>query len=146
MVRPVPGWSQDNNHCRCCHNEIETLTHVLGSCPFGKALRNSRHHHIHLLIAQALHEKHLPVHEEVPGIADNSSTRRVDIIATTPDASAPIILDPTVRFESYADQPIEVNLEKRNICLPARRAGSNGSMSVSSSAGPGFDPWWDSKF
>ena len=28
------------------------------------------------------------------------------------------ILDPTVRFETHADQPIEVNLEKINIYLP----------------------------
>ena len=28
----------------------------------------------------------------------------------------------------------------------ARRAGSNGSMSASGSAGPGFDPRWGSKF
>ena len=117
MVRPVPGWSQDN-HRRRCLNEIETLAHVLGSCTFGETVRISRHHRIHLLIAQALQEKHLNVHEEVPGIADNGGTRRVDIIAITPDASAAVILDPTVRFETYADQPIEVNLEKRNIYLP----------------------------
>ena len=28
----------------------------------------------------------------------------------------------------------------------ARRAGSDGSMSASGSAGPGFDPRWASKF
>ena len=28
----------------------------------------------------------------------------------------------------------------------AHRAGSDGSMSASGSAGPGFDPWWGSKF
>ena len=28
----------------------------------------------------------------------------------------------------------------------ARRAGSDGSVSASGSAGPGFDPWRDSKF
>ena len=28
----------------------------------------------------------------------------------------------------------------------ARRAGSDGSMSASGSAGPGFDPRWGSKF
>ena len=27
-----------------------------------------------------------------------------------------------------------------------RRAESDGSMSASVSAGPGFDPWWGSKF
>ena len=28
----------------------------------------------------------------------------------------------------------------------ARRIGSDSSMSASGSAGPGFDPWWGSKF
>ncbi|KAJ4433569.1 hypothetical protein ANN_15878 [Periplaneta americana] len=42
-VRAVPGRSQDNR-CRHCHNEVETLAHVLGSCPHGEALRNARHH------------------------------------------------------------------------------------------------------
>ncbi|KAJ4447805.1 hypothetical protein ANN_09813 [Periplaneta americana] len=40
--RPVPGRTQDNNHCRRCHSEVETLAHILGSCPFGETLRNSR--------------------------------------------------------------------------------------------------------
>ena len=35
--------------------------------------------------------------------------------------------------------------ENKLFILIARRAGSDGSMSVSSSAGPGFDPKWDSK-
>ena len=29
---------------------------------------------------------------------------------------------------------------------PAHRVGSDGSMSASGSAGPGFDPWRGSKF
>ena len=95
--------------------------HFRWSCPFGETLRNSRHHRVRSLIAQALREKHLTVHEEVPGIADNGSTRRIDIglIAITPDASTALILDPTVRFEKHADQPIEDNsLEKRNMYIP----------------------------
>ncbi|KAJ4426486.1 hypothetical protein ANN_27300 [Periplaneta americana] len=35
-VRAIPGRTQDNNHCRRCHSEVETLAHVLGSCPFGE--------------------------------------------------------------------------------------------------------------
>ncbi|KAJ4450322.1 hypothetical protein ANN_01742 [Periplaneta americana] len=30
-VRAVPGRTQDNNHCRRCYSEDETLVHVLGS-------------------------------------------------------------------------------------------------------------------
>ena len=33
-----------------------------------------------------------------------------------------------------------------DILKRARRAGSDGSMSVSGSAGPGFDPRWGRKF
>ncbi|KAJ4432415.1 hypothetical protein ANN_21034 [Periplaneta americana] len=47
-VRAVSGRTQDNSHCRRCHCEDKTLAHVLGSCPFGKTLRNSRHHKIRI--------------------------------------------------------------------------------------------------
>ena len=50
-------------------------------------LHNFRHHRVRSLIAQALLEKHLTVHEEVPGIADNGSTRRIDIIAEREEMS-----------------------------------------------------------
>ena len=33
-----------------------------------------------------------------------------------------------------------------NYAVGAHRAGSDGSMSASGSAGPGFDPRWGSKF
>ncbi|KAJ4425952.1 hypothetical protein ANN_27578 [Periplaneta americana] len=45
-VCAVPDRTQDNNHCRRCHSEVETLAHVLSSCPFGETLHNSRHHKI----------------------------------------------------------------------------------------------------
>ncbi|KAJ4444551.1 hypothetical protein ANN_06346 [Periplaneta americana] len=52
-VRAVPGRSQDNR-CRHCHNEVETLAHVLGSCPHGEAMRNARHHQVRSIIAAVL--------------------------------------------------------------------------------------------
>ncbi|KAJ4451931.1 hypothetical protein ANN_03412 [Periplaneta americana] len=42
-VRAIPGRTIDKC-CRHCGSEIETLQHVLGSCPHGEALRNARHH------------------------------------------------------------------------------------------------------
>ena len=79
---------------------------------------NLRYHRVRSLIAQPLREKHLTVHEEVSDIADKGTTRRIDIIAFTPDASTAINLDPTVLLETRTHQSIEVNLEKRNIYLP----------------------------
>ncbi|KAJ4447298.1 hypothetical protein ANN_09302 [Periplaneta americana] len=49
----VPGRSQDNR-CRHCHKEVETLAHVLGSCPHGEVLRNARLHQVRSIIATAL--------------------------------------------------------------------------------------------
>ena len=55
-IRAVPGRSRDNNRCRRCLNEIETLPHILGFCPYGEALRNVRHHTIRSMLAEALNE------------------------------------------------------------------------------------------
>ena len=45
--RAVPGRSVVGNQCRRCSNtetfNFETLPHILGSCPFGESLRNTRH-------------------------------------------------------------------------------------------------------
>ncbi|KAJ4429710.1 hypothetical protein ANN_21914 [Periplaneta americana] len=69
-VRAVSGRTQDNNHCRRCHSEVETLAHVLSSCPFGETLRNSRHHKIRSVIATSLKSNGYTTYEEVHGIAD----------------------------------------------------------------------------
>ena len=47
---------------------------------------------------------------------EGSSVRRVDIIAIKNKSA--YILDPTIRFESHAEQPLEVDTEKRNIYEP----------------------------
>jgi len=43
-VRGIPGRSFDGTHCRVntC-NEFESLAHVIGKCPAGSLLRNTRH-------------------------------------------------------------------------------------------------------
>ncbi|KAJ4441221.1 hypothetical protein ANN_11072 [Periplaneta americana] len=38
-ARAIPGRTMDNNRCRHCDSETETLPHFLGSCPHGEALR-----------------------------------------------------------------------------------------------------------
>lgn len=119
-VRALPGRSRDGIRCRYC-NETETLAHVLGSCPRSALLRNTRHHMIRSRIASALKQKKFEVFEEVSCIADGGSSRRIDIIAIDRNKNTAIILDPTVRCESGAEQPNEVHLEKCKIYEPTIR-------------------------
>ncbi|PSN57783.1 hypothetical protein C0J52_07265 [Blattella germanica] len=46
--------------------------------------------------------------------SDDGSTRRIDMIAFQ-DTNKGWIIDPTIRMESHADQPIEVHNEKFSI-------------------------------
>lgn len=117
-VRSVPGRSQDSTLCRRCHREHETLAHVLGACPHGEVLRNSRHHSIRHMIANSLRDHGFTVHEEVSGLATDGSNRRIDMIAFQPASKQGLILDPTVRFESHVGQPEEVDAEKKSIYQP----------------------------
>lgn len=117
-VRAVPGRNQDGNRCRRCHSEFETLSHVLGFCQHGEHLRNSRHHTIRHILADSLKKVGYITYEEVPGIATQGSTRRIDIIAFKPGSKQGYILDPTIRFEVSSTQPEEVNNEKNTIYQP----------------------------
>ncbi|KAJ4436579.1 hypothetical protein ANN_16612 [Periplaneta americana] len=101
------------------NGEVETLAHVLGACPHGELLRNTRHHTVRSIIATALRNKGYSVHEEVHGISSEGSNRRIDIIAFKPPSLEGYIIDPTVRFESHEHQPEEVHEEKRNIYEPS---------------------------
>ncbi|KAL1446364.1 hypothetical protein WDU94_005663, partial [Cyamophila willieti] len=121
-VRAIPGRSQDGNQCRRCpgietNKPIETLAHVLGACPFGHLTRINRHNAVRSLIANEL-KKQYEVYEEVPGIATDGSSRRIDIIAIDRKKKKGIIIDPTVRFELHSNQPNEVNQEKKDIYIP----------------------------
>ncbi|KAJ4452070.1 hypothetical protein ANN_03586 [Periplaneta americana] len=108
------GRSQDNR-CRHCHNEVETLAHVLGSCPHNENLRNARHHQVRSIIAIALKDADYNTFEEVHGLSVTGSTRRIDIIAFKESTRSGFIIDPTVRFETNEEQPAEVDKEKKNI-------------------------------
>ena len=46
-------------------------------------------------------------------LAENGSTKRIDIIVISRLARKGYILDPTVRFESAKSQPSDVNMEKK---------------------------------
>ncbi|KAJ4432434.1 hypothetical protein ANN_21053 [Periplaneta americana] len=116
-VRAVPERSQ-HNRCRHCHNEVETLAHVLGSCPHGEALRNATHHQVRSIIATALKDADYNNIEEVHGLSVTASTRRIDIIAFKESTRSGFIIDPTVRFKTNEEQPAEVDKEKNNIYNP----------------------------
>ncbi|KAJ4426340.1 hypothetical protein ANN_27154 [Periplaneta americana] len=114
-VRSVPGRSSGSNLCRRCDREVETLAHVLGACPHGELLRNTRHHTVRSIIATALRNKGYSVYEE----SSEGSNLRIDIIAFKPPSLEGYVIDPTVRFESHEHQPEEVHEEKRNIYEPS---------------------------
>ena len=117
-VPSVPGRSMDNNLCRRCHREKESLAHVLGSCPHGELLRNCRHHQVRSFISDELRKKDFTVYEEVHGLATDGSSRRIDIIAFKANDSKGYILDPTIRWEHHIGQPEEVHEEKKTIYEP----------------------------
>ncbi|KAJ4433920.1 hypothetical protein ANN_16234 [Periplaneta americana] len=94
-VRSVPGRSSGSNLCRRCDREVETLAHVLGACPHGELLRNTRHHTVRVVIATALRNKGYSAYEEVHGISSEGSNRRIDIIAFKPPSLEGYIIDPT---------------------------------------------------
>ncbi|KAJ4437177.1 hypothetical protein ANN_17312 [Periplaneta americana] len=85
---------------------------VLGSCPHGEALRNTRHHKVRSAIAQALRNTGFTIFEEVHGLSTTGSTRRIDMIAFQ-DHRRGFIIDPTVRFESCKRQPQDIHKEKQ---------------------------------
>ncbi|KAJ4441109.1 hypothetical protein ANN_10959 [Periplaneta americana] len=116
-VHAVPGRSQDNR-CRHCHNEVETLAHVLGSCPHCEGLQNARHHQVRSIIATALKDADYNTFEEEHGLSDTGSTRHIDIIAFKESTRSGFIIDPTVRFKTNEEQPAEVDKEKKNIYNP----------------------------
>ncbi|KAJ4448580.1 hypothetical protein ANN_10599 [Periplaneta americana] len=84
----------------------------------GLLLRNSRHHLVRSKIAAALRNKGWIVEEEISCIAENGSTRRVDILAYNADTKQGIIVDPTIRFEVECHQSAKVHLEKKSIYEP----------------------------
>jgi len=96
-VRGIPGRSKAKYQCRHCSTETETIAHVLGSCPHGSLLRNTRHHTIRSIIAKELQKVGMENREEIHCIRNNGSTARVDVLAWNATSKKGYILDPTVR-------------------------------------------------
>ncbi|KAJ4446743.1 hypothetical protein ANN_13440 [Periplaneta americana] len=117
-LRAIPGRSRDRKHCRRCVSEIETLGHVLGACPFSETLRNSRHHRISSMIAEALRKKDLTVHGEIHGISQEGSCRRIDVLAIPPGSTSAYIIDPTVRIEAQEQQPADSTQKNAEFMSP----------------------------
>ena len=119
-VRGLHGRSKDGPACRApgCAAERETLAHVLGLCPKGDLLRNTRHHKCRTMIADEFRKKEWEVFEEVTCIGNEDSSRRIDIIVIDRENKVALILDPTVRYEAGENQAVEVNEEKRRIYVP----------------------------
>ncbi|KAJ4436285.1 hypothetical protein ANN_18916 [Periplaneta americana] len=97
---------------------ILKITFLPFSLEQGLLLRNSRHHLVRSKIAAALRNKGWIVEEEISCLAENGSTRRVDILAYNADTKQGIIVDPTIRFEVGCHQSAEVHHEKKSIYEP----------------------------
>ncbi|KAJ4440720.1 hypothetical protein ANN_08868 [Periplaneta americana] len=67
------------------------------------------------MIAEQFRSINFQVFEEVHGLADNGSTRRIDMISIPPNNNNGFIINPTVRFEKQKSQPEDVNREKNDI-------------------------------
>ncbi len=66
------------------------------------------------MVAAGLRKTGLEVNEEVPCVAINGSTKRIDIIAINTSNKKAWIIDPTIRIEDGVDQSSLVNEEKKN--------------------------------
>ena len=62
-----------------------------------------------------MNNNHLEVYEKFHCVSSNGSNRRVDIFAVDRSKKLGYILDPTVRFDTYYEQPLDVDMEKKQI-------------------------------
>ena len=64
-----------------------------------------------------INNNHIEVYEDVYFVASKSNNRRVDIFAVDHSKKLGYIQDPTVRFETYDEQPLDVDMEKKTNLL-----------------------------
>lgn len=117
----IPGQQKpgQSRFCRRCdRGEIETLGHVLGSCPFGLNRRNTRHHTLKHRLADLLRQKGFHTVDEAFCKDDTGTSRFIDIVAFDPKLNRAYIIDPTVRLETNSDLDNAVREEKRQIYEP----------------------------
>ena len=62
-----------------------------------------------------INNNHLEVYEEVFFVASKGNNRQIDIFTVGHSKKLGYILDPTVRFETYDEQPLDVDMEKKQI-------------------------------
>ena len=92
-------------------NERETLSHVLGFCHQGDLLRNNRRYLIMNKIAAGVKMNSKKFTAPLPTtVIDEQIFFAVDRIK-----KLGYISDPTVRFETYGEQPLDVDMEKKQI-------------------------------
>ena len=95
----VPGASQaPNRSCRRCNHENETISHVLGACPFGANRRDARHHTLKHRLAGMIREKGFHTVDEAACKDINGSNRFIDILAFDQESDRAYIIDPTSQY------------------------------------------------
>ena len=97
-LRGIPGNKGGENGtslCRRCANETETLSHVLGSCPFNSRLINHRHHKVKHAITALLQNNGFECFEEVHAIDGDGYNQFADILAFKKGSTTAYILDPS---------------------------------------------------
>ena len=120
-LRGIPGQQKpgQSRFCRRCDKgEIETLGHVLGSCPFGLNRRNARHHALKHKLAELLRQRGFHTVDEAFCKDDIGANRFIDIVAFDTKSNRAYIIDPTVRLETNADIDSIVREEKKQIYEP----------------------------
>ena len=58
---------------------------------------------------------HLEVYEEVHCLRSKGSNIRVEIFAVDHSKKLGYILDPTIRFETYDERPLDVDVERKEL-------------------------------
>ena len=62
-----------------------------------------------------MNSNYFEIYEEFHCVASNGSNRRVDIFAVDRSKKLGYISDTTVRFDTYYEQPLDVDMEKKQI-------------------------------
>ncbi|KAJ4435814.1 hypothetical protein ANN_18433 [Periplaneta americana] len=100
------------------HLPSNLLSKNVGSCPilYSETLRNIRHYAVRSMLAEVLKEVGFTVQQEVQRLVTQGCVRQINIIAIKNNSA--YIPDPTIRFETHADQPHEVDSENKRMYEP----------------------------
>lgn len=98
-----------NSACRLCGNQLESLHHVLCSCPCTQGLRILRHNRILDWIERALLKRGYGVSRE-PTFNSPTGKLKPDLVIVNPSKTAVWVLDPSVVAEDRLG--ITYNLKK----------------------------------